>query len=215
MKSKNPHAFWLRWFGASLLHSLIFTSFWMLNITWLFGQWYQFIPFNFISGLVLSAFQYWAMPQMMRPSAKRWFFASFMAYSIGSLLHGMILFTSPDSRNVLALILALYLPVALAQSWGLSQHFRKAWLFGLGLMIAPLLHLGQITIYESYQVFIVELIFGIINAFVLGTSLFFLHNYQRKETTALSSAYERLSIQEEEKSIIQDEAIALAQHKTG
>jgi hypothetical protein len=209
MKSKNPRVFWLRWLGISSLHGLLFTLLWM-SITTFVTQW-TFIPLNLISGVILASLQYWAMPPMMRPDAKRWFFASILGQVVSVTLHGIAFYSS---WNTLALLSALFLPLAIAQSWALSERFKKAWLFGIATLLPALIYLGgTITIYERYQIIFFEILFWFSRASLSGLALFFLQKYQRKDMGNVSVSTERLLLQDEENSS-QSEEVELIQQKT-
>jgi hypothetical protein len=214
MKSKNPQAFWLRWMGASILYAFAYTSFWRSN-TWLFQNWYGFPLFNLVSGMVLASVQYWAMPLTMRPNAKRWFSVSVISQLVAVSLHTLIVQSSiPDPSSMLMWFSLFVLP-ALAQSWALSEHFKKAWIFGLASFLPMLLLFGQFPFPEIYQnYFLFEIVVHLLRALAVGGSLVYLQKYQRKESSSFDeSSHERLAIRNEEEEASHEEIMRLAQQK--
>jgi hypothetical protein len=215
MKSKNPQAFWLRWMGASALHvSLASLSLW-LGSDWLFTTWYGAPLFNFVSGTVLAALHYWAMPLTMRPNARRWFSISIFSQILAVSIHTLVVQSFYPNPNPLALWFSLFLLPALAQAWTLSEHFKKTWIFTLAAFVPFYLLFAPLPFPEIYQNFYAFVIFvHLLRALAMGGSLIYLQRYQRKESNRLDAAsHERLALRDDEDVLSHDETIRLAQQK--
>jgi hypothetical protein len=213
MKSKNPNTFWLRWMGLSSLHAVLFTLLWMNN-PWLFTQWSGIVGMTFLTSIILSVLQFWAMPVMMRPSAKRWFLASLFGQLLSAGLHSILFLSPPNNLPTIFFFIALALPLALAQSWAFTENFKKAWLFGLAVFLPSLMYLGSDFIVSQFGVFSHDMLYWFLRSAFSGMSLFYLHNYQRKESNRFDAAsHERLALHDEEEALSHEETIRLAQQK--
>jgi hypothetical protein len=128
------------------------------------------------------------------------------------MLHASLFYFNVEG-NTLLYLTSLFLPVAIAQSWALSERFKKSWLFGLVMMLPILFQLVPRTVGDNSLIFVFEIIFWTIRGVFLGAGLSFLQKYQQKETSSYSKSYERLAIQEEEQEILGIHDINLAQQK--
>jgi hypothetical protein len=155
------------------------------------------------------------MPLTMRPNAKRWFSVSVISQLVAVSLHTLIVQSSiPDPSSMLMWFSLFVLP-ALAQSWALSEHFKKAWIFGLASFLPMLLLFGQFPFPEIYQnYFLFEIVVHLLRALAVGGSLVYLQKYQRKESSSFdASSHERLAIRDEEEETSHEEIMRLAQQK--
>jgi hypothetical protein len=215
MKSKTPHAFWLRWIGASSVHALVFAARLLLSPNF-FLQWqWAFIPINLLSGISLALLQYWAMSPLMRPSPKRWFLASFLGTALSLSLYAVASYNVvPNINNILIskifLLAPLVLPPAIAQSWVLGERFRKAWLFGLSFCLPALLFLGNTRFANVTDLLPLELGIALLRASLLGASLSYLQKFQAKESSSFDASNERLELQEQEEEFSPEESITEA-----
>jgi hypothetical protein len=214
MKSKNPQAFWWRWMGISALHAIAFTSFWMSN-RWVLVSWYGFPLLHFVSAMILAGLQFWAMSLTMRPNAKRWFSVSILAYGIAVILYTFFLQSLVINLNYISLLWpSLFLIPALAHSWELSEHFKKAWVFALAAFLPAYILFAQLPypeIYQNYALF--EIVVQVSRSLIMGGSLAYLQKYQRKETESIAVSHERLELKDAEGESIPNEYLAKAQQK--
>jgi hypothetical protein len=211
MKSKNPQAFWLRWISFSALHAIGFTWIWGSNAV-LFANWHYFVPFHFISGIALAGLQYWAMPLVMRPNVKRWFSANILGHALGVSLHALNYYLTFPPPNFLAIALTLYLAPALAQSWALSERFKKAWIFGLAFLLPSFISLGIVSWRLAISYYEEEFAYHFLRTVSMGFSLAYLQNYQLKEAV-IAIRNETLKRKEAQKDNHHNEEAEFAEQK--
>jgi hypothetical protein len=185
---------------------------------WLTGQIYALplgqIIYSFVLGFSLSIFQFWAMPSMIRPSAKRWFFANIIGFLVPSLFqyyrgYSGIVFEVLD-------LMLMFLPPAIAQAWALSARVKQSWLYALANAVSSFVYIllmRQIFIYGMSQLYLSNAFIKLCQAAILGFTLFYLQKYQSKESMNLAASYTSLALHEADEAPFQNELEELSQQE--